>query len=87
MFLCQSAECRYIVLTRKVEPALALLMNVPKDVDTDCIHSQGLARLYALFPIGLRNTWIVQLCRLDDKRFTIQKERTFANGEIVSRSR
>ena len=74
VLLSQSAELGNVVLTGKVEHALALLVQVPEYVDADGIHAESLAHLDAVLPILTRNTWIMNLRRLNHKWLSVKKE-------------
>ena len=74
VLLSQTAELGNVVLTGKVEHALLLLVQVPEYVDADGIHAESLAHLDAVLPILTRNTWIMNLRRLNHKWLSVKKE-------------
>ena len=79
--LCRAAELGYVVVASEVEHTLLLLVYVPEYVYTHRIHTQGFAHLYPMFPIGARDAWIVNLCRLDGEWFAVKQERAVPSLE------
>ena len=83
VFLSQAAELRHVVLSREVELARFLLMNVPKDIEADGVHAERLAHFDSVFPVGSRDARVVKFRGFDDERFAVHEERSFADGEVV----
>ena len=81
ILLYQTAELGHIGIAGKVVLTFLLFVEVPEDIEADGIHTQCLAHLDAVFPIGAWNAWIVQLCGLDHKGLAVEQERTFAGLE------
>ena len=58
-------------------------MDIPKHIDTDGIHPEGLANLDAMLPIRLWNTGIMNLCGFHHEGFAIQQETLVAYREMT----
>ena len=83
VFPGQTAERRHVIVAGEVELPLALLVDVPKHVEADGVHAEGLAHLDAVIPVLAWNARIVQLGRLDHKGLPVEQERAFAHGEVA----
>ena len=94
VLLTETAELSHVIVARKIELAFLLLVDIPEHIEADCIHAQSLAHLDAMFPVGTRDTRIMQLGSLHHERFTIQEEclitcgksSTFFGGHHLGRS-
>ena len=56
-------------------------MDVPEDIDADRIHSQRLAHLDAVLPVGTRDTRIMNLSSFHRERFAIEQKRLVASSK------
>ena len=74
MLLRQLTKSSNIFITRKIIISGCLFMQVPKDIKTKCIHAQCLTHFNAVLPIFTRNTRIMNLGSLNNKRFAVQQE-------------
>ena len=83
VLLGQPAELCHIILPAEVKLSLALLMDVPEDIDADGVHAQCLAHLDAMLPVGAWDARIVNLGSLDHKGFAVKQKRLVACGECV----
>ena len=86
MFLCGTAESGYIILTRKVELSFFLLMDIPKDIDTNRIHPQRFAHFDTMVPICLRDTGVMQLGCFHHKWFAVEQECILTSLELAGSS-
>ena len=74
VFLGQAAEAGHVILSFEVEFTRTLFMDVPEGIDTDGVHPQRLAHLDAVFPVFSRDTGVVDFCRFDQERFSVEQE-------------
>ena len=81
ILLSQSAESSHVILTGEEEVVHLRLVEVPEDVDAQRVHTEGLAHLYALFPVLARDAGIVHLGSLHDKGFVVEQEGLVAHAE------
>ena len=81
VLLCQTAKLGHVVVACEIEVTLCLLMDVPENIDTDGIHSQRLAHLDAVLPIGTWDARIVNLGSLHHERLSVQQEGLVAHSE------
>ena len=81
VLLCQATELGDVLIACKVELAFFLFVQVPENVEADGIHTQCLARLDALLPIGLGDTRIVDFGSFHHHRLSIQEKCAFSRFE------
>jgi hypothetical protein len=79
MFLRQTAKSGDIVIARKIKFAFFRLVNIPKNIEAQRIHTQRLAHPNAVFPIFLWNTRVMDFRRFDNEGLSIQQKRVFAD--------
>jgi len=83
MLLSQTTESSNVVVAGKVELTFLLLMDIPENIEADSVHTQSLAHLDTMFPIGLGNTRIMNLGGLYHKGFAVEQESAFAHLECL----
>ena len=74
ILLTEATESSHVIIASKIKLSLLLFMNIPEHIKTNRIHAKSLTHFDAMLPVSTRNTRIVQLGRLHDKRLAVQKK-------------
>ncbi len=72
MLLRKFTESSNIILTGEVELSFFLFVDIPENINANSIHSQCFAHFYAMTPVSLWDTGVMQFCRFHHKWFSIK---------------
>ena len=83
MLLRKFTESGNIILTGEIELSFFLFVDIPENINANRIHSQCFAHLYAMTPVSLWDTGVMQLRRLHYKWVSIKQECVLARLKFV----
>ena len=74
VLLCDTAEFSHVIVAREIKLTLTLFVDIPEDIDAYGIHTQRLAHLDTMLPVGAWDTGVVYFGSLHNERLTVQQK-------------
>ena len=85
VLLCQATELGNVFVPCEVELTFFLFVQVPENVEADCVHAQCFARFDTLLPVGFGNTRIVDFGGFHHHGISVQEKRALSCLECACR--
>ena len=72
ILLSQTTESSNIIIAGEIKLSLLLFMDIPEHIDANSIHAESLAHFYAMVPVSLWNTRVMNFGSLYNERVAIE---------------